>query len=428
MYRQQGGTRARLRWFRRASTVAIMTDDHACAVRAGGFRVRRPSSAGPALATAYAATHCPPEVPIRLPRPSQRTRPSLRLHRLASAGRAALAAGIAASLAALPGGAAAQEAPAEAPAVAAQPLAQLLWLTLVLAAVVLLLVLGLLLYTSLRFRRRLALPAQEPPQVRTDPGSQGLETLWALVPALLVLGLFGASMPSLAAFGSPPAGAMRIRVEGSQFAWNFDYLDEGVVAPTNELRVPVGEPVVLEVASRDVVHSFWIPDLQVKSDAIPGRLTRTWFTAPRAGTYRAVCAELCGAGHSNMQVKVEALPRDQFDQWLQAERSGAPRSSAAAGSPAGGVADEGKALIATRCATCHVVPGVPGATGTIGPSLAGVASRTRIAGGAVPNNGLDDLKRWILNPPGLKPGTLMPNLGLSDDEATKIATYLETLK
>lgn len=366
-------------------------------------------------------------MPACLPRSSPRTRPSLRLGRLTPFGRRLLAAVAATLAAALPSLAAAQEEPAAGPAVAAQPLAQVLWLTLVVAAVVLLLVLGLLLYTSLRFRRRLALPAQEPPQVRADPGSQGLETLWALVPALLVLGLFAASMPSLAAFGSAPAGAMRIRVEGSQFAWNFDYLDEGVVAPTNELRVPVGEPVVLEVASRDVVHSFWIPDLQVKSDAIPGKLTRTWFTAPRAGTYRAVCAELCGAGHSNMQVKVEVLPRDQFDQWLQAERSGAPRSTAA-GSPAGAVADEGKALIATRCASCHMVPGVPGATGTVGPSLAGVASRTRIAGGAVPNNGLDDLKRWILNPQALKPGTAMPNPGLTDDEATKIATYLETLK
>jgi cytochrome c1 len=75
-----------------------------------------------------------------------------------------------------------------------------------------------------------------------------------------------------------------------------------------------------------------------------------------------------------------------------------------------------------------VIPNVPGAQGQIGPSLAGLASRNRIAGGAVPNNGPDDLKRWIMNPPALKPGTAMPNLGLTDDEATKIVAYLETLK
>ena len=80
------------------------------------------------------------------------------------------------------------------------------------------------------------------------------------------------------------------------------------------------------------------------------------------------------------------------------------------------------------CGGCHTIPGVPGATGNIGPSLAGVAGRTTIAGGAVPNNGPDDLKRWLLNPPAVKPGTAMPNLGLTDDEATKIVAYLETLR
>jgi cytochrome c len=90
---------------------------------------------------------------------------------------------------------------------------------------------------------------------------------------------------------------------------------------------------------------------------------------------------------------------------------------------------EGQALMAQKgCGGCHVVPGVAGASGTIGPSLAGVASRTSIAGGAVPNNGPDDLKRWILDPPAVKPGTQMPKLGLSDDEATKIVAYLATLR
>jgi cytochrome c len=95
----------------------------------------------------------------------------------------------------------------------------------------------------------------------------------------------------------------------------------------------------------------------------------------------------------------------------------------------GSPAAEGAQIIATKpCVGCHTIPGIPGATGTVGPNLAGVASRTRIAGGAVNNAGPDDLKKWILNPPALKPGTLMPNVGLTDDEATKIVAYLETLK
>jgi cytochrome c len=95
----------------------------------------------------------------------------------------------------------------------------------------------------------------------------------------------------------------------------------------------------------------------------------------------------------------------------------------------GSPAFEGAQIIATKpCGGCHVIPGIAGATGAVGPNLAGVASRAKIAGGAVDNRGPDDLKAWILNPASKKPGTLMPNVGLSDDEATKIAAFLETLK
>jgi cytochrome c2 len=103
----------------------------------------------------------------------------------------------------------------------------------------------------------------------------------------------------------------------------------------------------------------------------------------------------------------------------------APAADLSPGSPAA----EGAQIIATKpCVGCHTIPGIPGATGQVGPNLGGVASRPKIAGGAVPNTGPDDLKKWILNPPALKPGTAMPNVGLTDDEATKIVAYLETLK
>jgi cytochrome c1 len=104
----------------------------------------------------------------------------------------------------------------------------------------------------------------------------------------------------------------------------------------------------------------------------------------------------------------------------------APKPGAPTPDPA--FVEQGKQLVAQKgCGGCHTIPGVAGASGTIGPNLAGVANRTTIAGGAVPNNGPDDLKRWVMNPPGVKPGTAMPNLNLTDDEATKIAAFLETL-
>jgi cytochrome c1 len=145
------------------------------------------------------------------------------------------------------------------------------------------------------------------------------------------------------------------------------------------------------------------------------------------------------------------VSQGDFQAWLQQQQSGgAPPAGVAAATPAPGGAppaaapapggapapgadqaliDAGKALITQKgCPACHTIPGIPGANGTVGPNLAGVASRTRIAGGAVPNNGPNDLKAWIMNPPALKPGTAMPNLGLTDDEATKIVAFLETLK
>jgi cytochrome c1 len=109
--------------------------------------------------------------------------------------------------------------------------------------------------------------------------------------------------------------------------------------------------------------------------------------------------------------------------------TGACSAAASAPAPSDPAAAAGQQLIQQKgCGACHTIPGVPGANGVVGPSLAGVASRTTLAGGAVPNNGPDDLKRWIMDPPSVKPGTSMPKLGLTDDEATKIVAYLETLK
>jgi cytochrome c oxidase subunit 2 len=307
----------------------------------------------------------------------------------------------------------------------AELISQLFWFTLLLAAIVFVLVEGLLIYSSLRFRRRAPLPAAEPPQIH---GNTRLEVMWAVVPALILIGLFGITVTRLGDLSQLPTdpNALKIGVVGRQFSWEFTYGDSGVKT-TNDLHIPVGQPIVFEVTGFDVIHSFWVPDLYGKIDANPGRVNRITFQARQEGTYRGVCAELCGQGHAGMLFSVEAVPQAEFQQWLEQQKSGAP---AAPPPPGGGPSpDEGRALIAQKpCIGCHVIPGVPGATGTVGPNLAGVASRKTIAGGAVPNNGPDDLKKWILNPPALKPGTAMPNLGLTDDEATKIVAYLETLK
>lgn len=361
----------------------------------------------------------------------------------------------------------------------AEIISQLFWFTLVLAVIVFVLVEGLLIYSSLRFRRRAPLPIHEPPQIH---GNTRLEVMWATVPALILVGLFGITVSRLGDLSQLPSDpdAMHISVTGSQFQWQFGYGNSGVKS-TNDLHLPIGTPLIFDVTSVDVIHSFWVPDLYGKIDANPGRVNRITFRATQTGEFRGVCAELCGAGHAGMLFRVTTQNQSEFQDWLQQQQtSAAPAAAPAAGGPApqpntgiaaspvasaiagstspspaavpspnapltpvpaapvqapsGGAPDPalvtaGQQLVGQKgCGACHVIPNVPGAQGVIGPSLAGVASRNRIAGGAVPNNGPDDLKRWIMNPPALKPGTAMPNLGLTDDEATKIVAYLETLK
>ncbi len=306
----------------------------------------------------------------------------------------------------------------------AEIISQLFWFTLVLATIVFLLVEGLLIYSSLRFRRRAPLPLHEPPQIH---GNTRLEVMWATVPALILIGLFGITVTRMGELSQLPVNdpnTLKINVTGRQFQWTFAYGDTGVTN-TDTLHIPTHRPLLFEVTSMDVIHSFWVPDMYGKIDANPGRINRITFQALQEGTFRGVCAELCGAGHASMLFRVEATTQADFDQWIQQQKSGGPAPGAAGGGPA---ADAIPIVTQKGCGGCHVIPGVPGASGAVGPNLAGVASRNRIAGGAVPNNGPDDLKRWIMNPPGLKPGTIMPNLGLTDDEATKIVNFLETLK
>jgi cytochrome c oxidase subunit II len=341
--------------------------------------------------------------------------------------RALLAAPLAAIWLASPSPAAAQPWVVAPASDNAELISQLFWFTLVLATIVFVLVEGLLIYSSLRFRRRAPLPVHEPPQIH---GNTRLEVMWAAVPALILVGLFGITVSRLGDISRVPndPNTVHINVTGRQFQWEFDYGNS--IKSTNELHIPIQQQVVFDVTSQDVIHSFWVPDLYGKIDANPGRVNHITFKANQAGEYRGVCAELCGAGHGGMLFRVQAQTQSDFQEWLQQQASGgataapAPGGAAAAGNP-----QQGAQLIGQKgCGTCHTIPGIQGANGTIGPGLAGVAARSQIAGGAVPNNGPDDLKKWIMNPPALKPGTAMPNLNLSDADATNIVAYLETLK
>lgn len=184
-----------------------------------------------------------------------------------------------------------------------------------IAFAVFLLVEGVLLYAVLRFRRRKGEEGEGVP----IHGSNRLELAWTFIPALIVFWLASVSAQVIFRLDAQPQDALQVRVVARQFSWQFEYPDRGVTSA--ELNVPIGVPVVLNLISMDVIHSFWVPAFRLKEDALPMRETRVNFTASAVGKYPVVCAELCGAGHALMLSRVVVQEPEAFATWL-AEGSG----------------------------------------------------------------------------------------------------------
>lgn len=218
--------------------------------------------------------------------------------------------------------------------------------------------------------------------------------------------------------------ATRIHVTGELWWWRVRYLDAdgGTLLETaNEIRIPVGEPVDLLLASADVVHSVWLPSLAGKLDMVPGHVNRLRLRADAVGVYRGQCAEFCGAQHARMVLHVVAQAPEAYQQWLQGARQPAAQPQARA-------AQQGRALFEqARCNVCHTVRGT-GATGTLGPDLTHVGSRLTLAAGTLPN-GIGSLEAWIADPQHAKPGARMPSYRrFSGEELRALAIYLEGLR
>jgi cytochrome c oxidase subunit 2 len=213
----------------------------------------------------------------------------------------------------------------------------------------------------------------------------------------------------------PLEAAVRIQVTGEQWWWRVRYLDaqgKREFETANEIRIPVGQPVLLELDSADVIHSFWVPALAGKLDMIPGRTNRLRLFASRAGEYRGQCAEYCGGPHAFMAFFVIAEEEGSFERWASAQRTSAGRSNE---------------LFARQCGGCHTVRGTA-AAGTRGPDLTHVGSRRTIGAALLPMN-RGALAGWIASSQHLKPGNLMPSFQrLSGEELRELAAYLESLE
>ena len=233
--------------------------------------------------------------------------------------------------------------------------------------------------------------------------------------ALLIVGLPELSRQLSAA----PPGTLRVHVNGEQWWWRVRYERPGAppLELANELRLPRGQPIEVILTSTDVIHSFWVPSLAGKVDMIPGRVTRLILEPDRAGSFRGVCAEYCGASHARMGFAVEVMEPDAFARWLDAQAQPA-RALDTAGA---------RAYVSSGCAACHTVRGTA-ADASIGPDLTHVGSRLTLAAGALPNT-IESLERWIANPAAFKPGSQMPPFaGLGAADLRAIAAYLKDLQ
>jgi cytochrome c oxidase subunit II len=254
--------------------------------------------------------------------------------------------------------------------------------------------------------------------VRRGGGESLIVVGGVLVPAIVLTVVYVVGLNDLRALSVPAGTDLTVQVVGHDWWWEVRYPAQGIVT-ANEIHVPTGHPVRLVLTSQDVIHSFWVPQLTVKTDLIPGQTNTTWVQADRPGTYRGQCAEYCGLQHAKMAVLVVAEQPADFDRWLAAER----RPAAAAADP---LAAQGRlTLERTSCAACHTIRGTT-AGGTIGPDLTHLASRRTLGAGTLANTRAN-LRGWVTDSQAAKPGNRMPPQPLTREELEALVAYLESL-
>lgn len=244
-------------------------------------------------------------------------------------------------------------------------------------------------------------------------------------PSVVLAALFAWQLPMSPAWKPvPPPDALVVTVTGRMWWWDVRYTDPATgadVFTANEIRVPVGRPVYLALASTDVIHSFWVPQLAGKLDMVPGRVQHLLLKAEAAGTYRGQCAEFCGEQHARMALHVVALEPAAFDTWLAAQAAPA----VATVTPRQALGQQ--AFLANRCDACHSVRWVGGSS-RLGPDLTHVGSRLHLAAGTLPNT-QEGRERWIAHVQEVKTGARMPSYDRLDaDTLAALADWLGSLK
>jgi len=345
-----------------------------------------------------------------------------------------------------------------------------------IAGIVFVLVIGAIVFITWKFRERKdSDPDEFPSQIH---GKTTLEIGWTILPALILAGIAVGTVMTIINLNREEPNSIQVQVAGQQWWWQYKYdvnndgnFDgpEDITSAT-ELVIPAGKPVQVTTTSNDVIHSFWIPGLNGKKDAVPGLYNPLKLQADEPGVFRGQCTEFCGLSHANMRMLVRAVSASDYDAWVRNQLKDH------AADPTNPVAAEGKKVWQALCAQCHVIKGIndakmketpPPLVAGVAPDLTHFMTRGTFAGsifnlyepvssdgqplpmsdvaaagdpGAVLTGGPVNtatvnrvtLEAWLRNAPALKPmypqgGRGMPNLNLTEEQIDQLVAFLETL-
>ena len=298
------------------------------------------------------------------------------------------------------------------------------------------LILGLVTFAVIRFRAR-----SEDEAPRQVHGHTKAELTWTILPALLLAGIAIPTVKFVFDLNQFPSNAMTINVTGHRWWWQMAYTNQSDPSQTlfttaTELHIPVKTKVIIDLTSVDVIHNFWVPELAGKLYAIPGRHNKMVLESDDTGTFYGQCSEFCGTSHANMRLRVIVDTPSQFTQWMANQEQGPVLPTAATDTSATGAsapASPQNALVAAGfndfkiigCAGCHTIQGI--SSGVVGPDLTHFKSRSTFAGSIFANTD-GNLRLWLADPPAEKPGSVMPDLNLSNTQITQLIAFLDTLK